>query len=140
VKNKKLAFSIVIIITIFIAAIITFTLGTKSKEEQAYELHTVGKNEKNVLGVLAFNNETVQKEKIGNKYYILIKWATINDHSSKDKTLVKLECTEKQYNIANNLKEGTSIWIYMKDKPYSKAGWKIIDISLSKPDLALPKK
>lgn len=136
IKNKKITLLLAAILLISLFAIRIFILDAKDKAGMAYELHTLSNDEKNVLGVLVFNNEIIQKEKIGSKYYFIIKNSTLNDHSSKDQTPVKLECTEKQFNFANDLKEGTSFWISLREKHRSKAGWQIVDLSFSRPNLS----
>lgn len=135
-NNKKITFLLLVIFIISISALRALVLDAKDKAGIAYELHTLGKDQQNVLGVLAFNNEIIRKERIGGKYYFIINYSTLNDHSSKDQTPVKLECTEKQFNFANNLKEGTSIWISLREKNRSKAGWEIIDVTISRQDIS----
>lgn len=134
-KNKKLVFSIVSVFLITIAALTVFEFGKKDKSSQAYEIYTLGKDQSNSLGIMAFNNEVIQKEKVGDKYYLILRNSTLNDHSSKDQTQVKLECTEEQYNYVNNFKKGTSVWISFGEKHSVKAGWQVVNISLLKPNL-----
>jgi hypothetical protein len=136
IKNKILVFSIVAVFIITIAALTAFEFGPKDSSAQAYELHTIGKGQPNTLGVMVFNNEVIQKEEVDGKYYLLIRNSTLNDHSSKGQTQIKIECTEEQFNYADNMNEGTSIWISFREKHSSKAGWEVVDISLSRPDLA----